>query len=119
MDRSSHYYPQVQLLLRVLPFVFQEECFALKGGTAINLFVRNFISRYKRQQSNPFVAILSNHIRSAHAPFDRRRANGLWKQIGGVSICKGNNKPRLPVDTPNGLNSAASINNVDTCRARP
>jgi hypothetical protein len=28
-------------LLRVLPFITEEECFALKGGTAINLFVRD------------------------------------------------------------------------------
>ena len=42
MDRSSHYYQQVQLLLQVIPFVAQHDCFALKGGTAINLFVRDF-----------------------------------------------------------------------------
>lgn len=39
---SPLYYQQVQLLLRVLPHIAQEPCFALKGGTAINLFVRNF-----------------------------------------------------------------------------
>lgn len=32
---------QVKLLLEVLPLVAEEECFALHGGTAINLFVRN------------------------------------------------------------------------------
>lgn len=32
---------QVELLLDVLPFIAQEEVFALKGGTAINLFDRN------------------------------------------------------------------------------
>jgi predicted nucleotidyltransferase component of viral defense system len=42
MDRSSNYYRQVQLLMQVIPFVAEQECFALKGGTAINLFVRNF-----------------------------------------------------------------------------
>lgn len=42
MDRNTSFYAQVQLLLRVLPFVAQEPCFALKGGTAINLFVRDF-----------------------------------------------------------------------------
>lgn len=42
MDRSSIYYKQVQLLMQVLPFVAKQECFALKGGTAINLFVREF-----------------------------------------------------------------------------
>lgn len=42
MNRQSHYYRQVQLLLRIIPFVAQHDCFALKGGTAINLFVRDF-----------------------------------------------------------------------------
>ncbi|MFV1977105.1 MAG: nucleotidyl transferase AbiEii/AbiGii toxin family protein, partial [Candidatus Scalindua sp.] len=32
---------QVDLLVRTLPYVAEEECFALKGGTAINLFVRD------------------------------------------------------------------------------
>ncbi len=35
------YRQQVALLIRVLPFVAQERAFALKGGTAINLFVRD------------------------------------------------------------------------------
>ncbi len=34
------YRAQVELLLRVLPYVAKEKVFALKGGTAINLFVR-------------------------------------------------------------------------------
>lgn len=35
------YRAQVNLLLQVLPFVAEENVFALKGGTAINLFIRN------------------------------------------------------------------------------
>lgn len=35
------YRRQVQLLIRVLPSIAEEACFALKGGTAINLFVRD------------------------------------------------------------------------------
>lgn len=42
MDRGSRYYQQVQLLMQLLGFVDSEPCFALKGGTAINLFVRDF-----------------------------------------------------------------------------
>ncbi len=34
------YRSQVELLLRILPYVAKEKVFALKGGTAINLFVR-------------------------------------------------------------------------------
>lgn len=41
MDFSSVYFKQVELLLQVLPFINEQPCFALKGGTAINLFVRD------------------------------------------------------------------------------
>lgn len=40
MARQS-YEAQVALLVRVLPHVAKEEIFALKGGTAINLFYRD------------------------------------------------------------------------------
>ncbi len=36
------YENQVQLLLSVLPFIAEESCFAIKGGTAINFFWRDF-----------------------------------------------------------------------------
>ncbi len=42
MDRNSPYYKQVALLINCIPQVATETCFALKGGTAINLFVNNF-----------------------------------------------------------------------------
>ncbi|MFC0805297.1 nucleotidyl transferase AbiEii/AbiGii toxin family protein [Ensifer sp. P24N7] len=41
MDTASTYYRQVRLLTRILPLVAQEPCFALMGGTAINLFIRD------------------------------------------------------------------------------
>lgn len=41
MPFNDQYRKQVSLLVRVLPFVAQEDCFALKGGTAINLFIRD------------------------------------------------------------------------------
>lgn len=42
MDKQSPYYHQVSLLMSMLPIVAKEPVLALKGGTAINLFVRNF-----------------------------------------------------------------------------
>ena len=39
--KDSPYFPQAGLMLRVLPHVADESCFALKGGTAINMFVRD------------------------------------------------------------------------------
>lgn len=41
MAIDERYRRQVALLVRTLPIVAQERCFALKGGTAINLFVRD------------------------------------------------------------------------------
>lgn len=41
MPFSDQYRRQVSLLVRSLPFIAEEDCFALKGGTAINLFVRD------------------------------------------------------------------------------
>ncbi|MBI4209597.1 MAG: nucleotidyl transferase AbiEii/AbiGii toxin family protein [Deltaproteobacteria bacterium] len=37
---SNTYLNQARLMLRILPYVASENCFALKGGTAINFFVR-------------------------------------------------------------------------------
>ena len=38
MAFAEKYVSQVALLLEVIPFVAKEKCFALKGGTAINMF---------------------------------------------------------------------------------
>jgi len=39
--KDTVFFKQAELLLRVLPLIYKEEMFALKGGTAINFFVRN------------------------------------------------------------------------------
>jgi len=43
--RGSPYRDQLALLVQLLPYVAREDCFALKGGTAINLFYRD-LPRY-------------------------------------------------------------------------
>jgi len=53
------YKAQVDLLLQVLPYVSKEKAFALKGGTAINLFVRD-------------MPRLSVDIDLTYLPFDSR-----------------------------------------------
>jgi predicted nucleotidyltransferase component of viral defense system len=39
--KDSPYFKQAELMLKTIPHVAPETCFALKGGTAINLFVRD------------------------------------------------------------------------------
>lgn len=41
MPFEEQYRRQVALLLKAIPLVAEEDCFALKGGTAINLFIRD------------------------------------------------------------------------------
>ncbi len=41
LNRSNPYFRQLELLVALVPLVSREKCFALKGGTAINLFLRN------------------------------------------------------------------------------
>ena len=43
--KSSVYAQKVELLLRLIPIVMEEEVFAIHGGTAINLFLKN-LPRY-------------------------------------------------------------------------
>ena len=39
--KDSPFYKQAELMLRAIPAVAGEKCFGLKGGIAINLFVRD------------------------------------------------------------------------------
>jgi len=41
VKRDNPYFQQVVLIINLLPLIGEEACFALKGGTAINLFVRD------------------------------------------------------------------------------
>lgn len=38
---NTVYFKQAELLLRIIPLIDKEAVFALKGGTAINFFVRD------------------------------------------------------------------------------
>ncbi len=66
MALEVRYQDQVRRLMRVLPIVAEEDVFALKGGTAINLFARDmprlsvdidlaYMSTEPRQQALPNV----------------------------------------------------------------
>jgi len=88
MNRSvkGQWQNQVSLLLKVLPIVFKESCFALKGGTAINLFVRNM----PRLSVDIDLAYLSNEPRAAAIPHIqdalKRIATQLSAQWPGLSV---------------------------------
>ena len=64
--KDGPYFKQAELMLRTIPHVAAEDCFALKGGTAINLFVRD-------------MPRLSVDIDLAYLPVDEPREMALKK----------------------------------------
>lgn len=48
---ASGYAQQVQLLVQSLPLVFQQDCFALKGGTACQPLRAGFATAFRRHRS--------------------------------------------------------------------
>jgi predicted nucleotidyltransferase component of viral defense system len=74
---AENYREQVRLLLRILPLVAEEEVFALKGGTAINLFERD-------------LPRLSVDIDLTYLPFDDRTA-----ALANISTALGRLKARI------------------------
>lgn len=86
MDTNSQFYAQVQLLVRVLPFVAKEQCFALKGGTAINLFVRD-LPRLSVDIDLTYLPIESREdsLRHVHEALGRIAAD-LRQALPGCSV---------------------------------
>lgn len=39
--KNNYFYKQAKWMLQIMPMVAKEKCFALKGGTAINFYIRN------------------------------------------------------------------------------
>jgi predicted nucleotidyltransferase component of viral defense system len=64
--KDSPFFKQAELMLKTIPHVAAESCFALKGGTAINLFVRD-------------MPRLSVDIDLAYLPVDEPRDTALKK----------------------------------------
>lgn len=80
---TEAYRAQVRLLLDVLPLVAEEEVFALKGGTAINLFERD-------------LPRLSVDIDLTYLPFDDRAA-----ALASISAALQRIKVRIEKTVPN------------------
>ena len=58
---NKEYYKQAELMLQILPIVAKEKCFALKGGTAINFFIRN-LPRYSVDIDLTFVPLSEREL---------------------------------------------------------
>ncbi|TWW00076.1 nucleotidyl transferase AbiEii/AbiGii toxin family protein [Chitinophaga pinensis] len=91
------YKKQVSLLLSVLPEVAKEQCFALHGGTAINLFVRN-MPRLSVDIDLTYLPIEDRaaSLKSIEDALERIRAN-IEKVIPGVRVTHRRDAAKLQI----------------------
>lgn len=106
MSKKEEYAEQVRLLIRLLPIIDKEDCFALKGGTAINLFYRDLLRLsvdidllYLPMEDRD--ASLEN-IRAALA----RIADSIKKSIAGAQV------QNTTLQQDNSLRIIVSLNDV-------
>ena len=62
---NQEYKERVRLLLRIIPIISTEECFAVHGGTAINLFVQN-LPRYSVDIDLTYIPVEPREASLAH-----------------------------------------------------
>ena len=103
---NEAYIEQTRLMLRVIPHVSKEECFALKGGTAINFFVRD-MPRLSVDIDLVYLPIGSRTeaLAGIEAALKRIKENILRTVRGGVKIQEGLHEGRaikLLVSGPGG-----------------
>lgn len=89
---QSKYIRQVELILQVLPEIFKDKNLALKGGTAINLFVRNMprlsvdidLVYLPKEPRELFLKNLTSSLQTL--------AHGIERNLKGCRIQKNYNK---------------------------
>lgn len=83
---DPRYRPQVDLLIQTIPFIAKESVFALKGGTAINLFIRD-MPRLSVDIDLTYLPVDDREtaLRNISDGLNRIKA-GLEKSIKGITI---------------------------------
>lgn len=106
MALSDRYAAQVALLVEVLPFVAEEPDFALKGGTAINLFLRD-LPRLSVDIDLTYLPVAGRpeSLAGIHAAMTRLAArlhDGLaGARVTEVPLARENVTTKLTVQRPN------------------
>ncbi|MCF0183106.1 MAG: nucleotidyl transferase AbiEii/AbiGii toxin family protein [Bacteroidaceae bacterium] len=83
---NSAYKEKVQLLLRIMPIVMSEDCFAMHGGTAINLFANNLL-RLSVDIDLTYIPVEDRRTSMEHINVSLERiANLIAKDLRGVHV---------------------------------
>ena len=76
----EQYVEQVKLLVNVLPYVAKEDCFALKGGTAINLFIRDLPRLSVDIDLDFTVNVSREELPEIKEKFKKRLTDYMWQE---------------------------------------
>ena len=95
----SEYQRQVELLIKVLPSVAEERVFALHGGTAINLFVRD-MPRLSVDVDLTYLPIEDRTETLANIGFALERIeNGIRRSLKSVHLIYGKYRSKASMTT--------------------
>ncbi len=94
--KKNRFFPQAQLLLQSFPYVFEEEVFALKGGSAINFFFRD-VPRFSVDIDLTYLPIEPRDVSLEKIEAALRRiAQKIKSNLSDVSIQEGRiNNPNM------------------------
>lgn len=96
---NNHFYRQLRLIVQILPAVMAEKCFALKGGTAINLFYRD-LPRYSVDIDLTYLP--ADEYPQAQREMDaalRRIAKALSGRAQSFNVTLGGGRGKALIDT--------------------
>ena len=90
--KNTQYFEQAKLLLKALPIINSESVFALKGGTAINFFLRNLprisvdidLTYTLVNDRNTALSDINESLHRISSELPRLKAGHLEKQGGGL-----------------------------------
>lgn len=90
----QEYLNQVSLLVRILPYIAKEDCFALKGGTAINLFYSN-LPRLSVDIDLTYIYFDSRNVAYTKINEALERINNNLQTLGYKSFVRGDKEKKI------------------------
>lgn len=90
----QEYLNQVNLLVKILPYIAKEDCFALKGGTAINLFYSN-LPRLSVDIDLTYIHFDSRKVAYTKINNALERINNNLQSLGYKSFVRGDKEKKI------------------------
>lgn len=91
---NQQYLNQVKLLVKILPYIAKESCFALKGGTAINLFYSN-LPRLSVDIDLTYIHFDSRDVAYTKINESLERINNNLQELGYKSFIRGDKEKKI------------------------